>query len=107
MAYIRKLEEQNQIEREEKEMPDPIDNFKMKRFSNVKSKLSQMWNKENSYLEKRGYVSPSRHYNGGEQELMDLRGEVVDALSSLKAQREIRKARAISIHANTTDDASV
>lgn len=47
-------------------MPNPIDNFKMKKFSNVKSKLSQMWNKENSYLEKRGYVSPSRHYNGAE-----------------------------------------
>ena len=55
------MEEQNQLEKEEKEAPKPIDAFKMKKFANVKSKLSQMWDKENDYLEKRGYVSPSKN----------------------------------------------
>ena len=68
MAYIRKLEEQNQLDREEKEAPKPIDTFKMKRFANVKSKLSLMWDKENDYLERRGYVySPSKNYQSSEQ----------------------------------------
>jgi hypothetical protein len=43
-----------------------------------------MWNKENQYLEKRGYVHPHRGYSPAEQELLDLRGEVVDAISVLK-----------------------
>jgi hypothetical protein len=54
-----------------------------------------MWNKENSYLEKRGYLSSEK------QSLLDLRNEVIDALENLKARyREKKENRAQSINEN-------
>jgi len=79
IAYIRKLEEQNQLEREEKDAPKPLDAFKMKKFANVKSKLAIMWDKENDYLERRGYVSPSKNYQSSENDQLNLlKSEVGD-----------------------------
>ena len=42
-----------------------------------------MWNKDNDYLEKRGYISPSR-VSPRELELLQLHEEVITALNTLK-----------------------
>jgi len=42
-----------------------------------------MWNKDNDYLEKRGYISPSR-VSPRELELLQLHEEVITAHNTLK-----------------------
>ncbi len=52
----------------------------MKRFANVKSKLSQMWDKENTYLEKRGYISPIKARSSSELPEEHKDDEISDVL---------------------------
>jgi hypothetical protein len=45
-----------------------------------------MWNKDNDYLEKRGYLSPQK-LSPREEELLKLHDEVLTALNTLKNKK--------------------